>query len=200
MRIYRILDVTKAEGPYERMCIWVQGCSRRCEGCFARHTWDKNGGFEMSADEINARIDKVCGRIEGLTLLGGEPFEQAAELARIAAYARSKGLGVITFTGDIYEQLKDSADSGAHELLAQTDLLIDGAFSIEEKEFARPLVGSANQRFIFLSGRYSEQEITDYKNRFEIRVMPNGETVFNGMGDTNKLQGLLQKLGIDDTV
>lgn len=106
---------------------------------------------------------------------------------------------MITFTGDVYEELKDSADSGAHELLAQTDLLIDGAFSIEEKEFARPLVGSANQRFIFLSGRYSEQEIMDYKNRFEIRVMPNGETVFNGMGDTDKLAGLVKRLGGENT-
>lgn len=192
MRINRILDITKAEGPHERLCIWAQGCSRRCEGCFAKDTWDKNGGSEMSVEEIFRRIDKVRDRIEGITLLGGEPFEQADEVSKIAQYAKGLGLGVITFTGGTYEVLGESEDKGVRALLESTDLLIDGEFELEKREFTRPLVGSSGQRFIFLTDRYSEEEIMSYKNRFEVRVRPSGEIQVNGMGDTDKLMLLLQ--------
>lgn len=192
MRVNRILDVTKAEGPHERLCIWAQGCSRHCEGCFAVDTWDKNGGYEVTADEIYRRIDKVADRIEGITLLGGEPFEQAQELSAVAEYAHSIGLGVITFTGGTYEELKESEDKGVQALLGSTDLLIDGEFELDKREFTRPLVGSSGQRFIFLTDRYSRQEIMSYRNRFEVRVLPSGGIQINGMGDTDKLMAVLK--------
>lgn len=195
MRINRILDITKAEGPHDRLCIWVQGCSRRCEGCFATETWDKNGGTEMSPGEIYRRIDKVRDRIEGITLLGGEPFEQAEEVSHIAEYARSLGLGVITFTGGTYEVLKESEEKGVQALLESTDLLIDGEFELDKREFTRPLVGSSGQRFIFLTDRYSEAQMMSYRNRFEVRVRPSGEILVNGMGDIDKLRQLLEVRG-----
>lgn len=190
------MPVTCAEGPGKRMAVWVQGCSRHCKGCFAKDTWDSNGGEEISLDEIFQQMINVRDKIEGLTLLGGEPFEQPAETARLAEFAQQQGLGVITFTGFTYEEL--SADSSPYikMLLQHTDLLIDGEFQIDNPEVQRPLVGSCNQRFHYLSGRYCPEQIMAYRNRFEFRVLPEGKLSVNGMGNLAELQKVLKELSL----
>ena len=102
LRVFKILEKTKVEGPNIRFCIWVQGCSRHCKGCYAKNTWNKNAGMLFSVDEI---IKKIMAQkdIEGVTFLGGEPFEQAEPLAYIAQKCKEKNLGVLTFTGGTYE-------------------------------------------------------------------------------------------------
>ena len=76
LRIFNILKNTKVEGPGVRYCIWTQGCSRHCRGCQAVHTWAYDGGKLFEVDEIISDILRQRG-IEGITFLGGEPFEQA---------------------------------------------------------------------------------------------------------------------------
>ena len=98
MRIHRILPRTRAEGPGMRFTIWTQGCHNACPGCYATALWDENGGQEIPTDELIRQIRQTSG-IEGITFLGGEPMEQAGDLAKIAAAAQSDGLSVLTFTG-----------------------------------------------------------------------------------------------------
>ena len=83
LRVYNIIKKTHVEGPGTRYCIWVQGCSRHCEGCYAKNTWDKNTGEIMDTKDIIQDIKSQKG-IEGVTFLGGEPFEQAGALSSIA--------------------------------------------------------------------------------------------------------------------
>lgn len=52
MRIHRIIEHTRAEGPGTRLAVWAQGCKSACAGCYARELWDMSGGIEMSADEL----------------------------------------------------------------------------------------------------------------------------------------------------
>ena len=191
MRINRILKRTLAEGPGLRFCIWVQGCPHRCEDCFSRETWDKNGGYESSADEIIAQLAEVENEIRGITLLGGEPFEQAEELLPVAEYAKSKGLDIIAFTGYTYEALKKK--DNALKLLELIDLLIDGRYEKDKQDFSRPLAGSSNQRFIYLGSGIKQSEIEAFKNRFEIRVDENGKVYFNGMGDIEAFKEYLNR-------
>lgn len=193
MRIHRILLETKAEGPGNRACIWVQGCKHGCKGCFAKHTWDYELGQEMSTEEIIQKITKVIDKIDGVTLLGGEPMDQADELSQVARFVKEAGKNIITFTGYVYEELLGMNKSGVKELLEYTDLLADGPFIEELRSFDRPLLGSSNQRFLYLSEAIKQEEMQQYHNSFEIRVSKAGKIQVNGMGDIDKLKDYLNK-------
>lgn len=190
MRIHRIVFTTYAEGPGCRFSIWVQGCRHKCDGCFATDLWDFSGGYEADTDKVIRQINEVRDLISGITFLGGEPFEYADELAETARYVHSIGKNVITFTGYTYNQLLTCPDF--KPLLDETDLLIDGRFEKSLTDYSRPLVGSSNQKFIFLTDRISENEIKNYKNRFEVRISESGKAEFNGMGNIEKLKRYIQ--------
>lgn len=190
MRVHRVIEKTYAEGPGCRFCIWVQGCNHKCNGCFATDLWSFDGGYEISKDEIISKIEAVENDICGITFLGGEPFEYARELSVIAEYIHSLNKSVITFTGYNFEELSDK--QSANLLLEQTDLLIDGRFDKRLVDYSRPLVGSSNQRFIYLTDRISKKEMNNYKNRFEIRISDNGKIEFNGMGNIEKIKEFIK--------
>ena len=192
IRIFKILKKTKVEGPNIRYCIWVQGCSKHCDGCYAKTTWNKNGGVIYDTKDL---IDDILAQkgISGVTFLGGEPFEQARALGIIAREVKKKGLSVLTFTGNIYEDLKTSKDKNIKRLLKYTDLLIDGGFEKENFDLSRPWVGSKNQRYIFLTNFYCENDIKKYNNKIEIRVDKSGAVALNGMGDFVKIEKELTK-------
>ena len=193
MRVNRIIEKTYAEGPGCRFCIWVQGCKHHCVGCFAKELWSFDGGYDISVNEIISKIKSVSNDICGITFLGGEPFEYAEELSEVAGYIHSINKNVITFTGYCYEDLQKKSNAGM--LLNHTDLLIDGKFDEGLVDYSRPLAGSSNQRFIYLTDKISGEEFEHYKNRFEIRVSNKGIIEFNGMGNIKKLQNFLNKKG-----
>lgn len=191
MHIYRFLPRTGAEGPGIRACIWVSGCKHGCKGCFAKHTWDIEAGEKMSVEEVVSRLDKVMDEIDGITFLGGEPFDQAQDLAKVASYIKAKGKNVISFSGYTYEELL--ADDEKNVLLKETDLLCDGPYIEQLTDYSRPLLGSKNQRFIYLTDQISKEDMENYHNCLEIRVKKNGQTEINGMGDIEKLRESLGK-------
>ena len=90
-------------------------------------------------------------RIEGITLLGGEPLAHAAGAAVLARAAHGLGLSVMVFTGYTLEEARRMPD--AAELLAETDILVDGPYLRDRPETRRRWIGSANQRVHFLSDR-----------------------------------------------
>ena len=186
MKIYKIIEKTSVEGPGERFCIWVQGCSRHCEGCFAKETWDFSSGEEYNVNELFEMI-KAQKSIEGVTFLGGEPFEQSDELLKLSKLIKKINLSIVCFTGFKIEELKSKNNKIIDELLENIDLLIDGGFEKENFDLSRPWVGSSNQRYIFLSDKYNPDIITQYKNKIEMRINKNGEVVINGMGDFESL-------------
>lgn len=190
LRVYKIIEKTYVEGPGVRFCIWVQGCSRHCDGCWQTGTWDKAGGVLMSIDEIFEKI-KRRDDIEGVTFLGGEPFEQALPLGILAKKIQEISLSVLTFTGFYVEELQKMSDDNVKLLLENTDLLIDGPFVKEKYDLSRPWVGSKNQRYNFLTNRYNEEDVKTAKNKFEVRVNKDGAVFINGMGDFEKTESML---------
>ena len=192
LRIHRFLPHTRAEGPGERACLWVQGCPIRCPGCAVPWTWDADGGEWAEVEELADRV--LSGPpVEGITFLGGEPFEQAEELAALGRTLREHGLSVLTFTGYTLEKILRSERAGWHELLAVTDLLIDGPFRRGELDLCRPWVGSSNQRYHFLTDRYKsiEPELRALPQRLELRLYPDGRIEANGMITQDDLAALL---------
>lgn len=190
LRVFKILKGTKVEGPGKRYCIWVQGCSHHCKGCQAPHTWSHSGGSIVKISKIIEDI-KSQKEIEGVTFLGGEPFEQAEPLGIIAEEVKKLGLSVLCFTGGLLENLK--LDPINEKLLSNTDLLIDGPFKIEKLDYSRPWCGSSNQRYHFLTNRYDEEIFEKYKNKVEVNISRNGVVFLNGMGDFDKI---MQKIDL----
>ena len=160
VNIHKILKQTKVEGPKNRYCIWFQGCSKRCKGCWAKATWDSNAGKQYNLDELLADISKTP-NIDGITILGGEPFEQSEALEYLCQNVQKMNLSVVCFTGNKIDNLKEKYAS----ILKNIDLLIDGEFIEEEKDYSRPWVGSKNQNYHFLSKKFDKSILKEYKNK-----------------------------------
>ena len=195
VRVLRFLPSTVAEGPGRRAALWVQGCSIRCPGCFNPHSWARDGGEAVGWPDLAAAVrDAVAVHdIEGLTLLGGEPFDQAGPLAALAEAVRADGLSVMTFTGYVLEDLWAAGRADYARLLAATDLLVDGPYIAERPERHRPWVGSDNQRFWFLTERYAHLagDLEAVPNRLEIRISPGGVVAINGFAPVSALEDLI---------
>ena len=190
LRVFNILKKTKVEGPGIRYCIWTQGCSRHCRGCQAVHTWSHSGGSLFDTEDIIEDI-KSQKDIEGVTFLGGEPFEQAEALGIIAEEVQKTGLSVLCFSGFLLEELR--AEEKNKLLLDNIDLLIDGEFKQELVDYSRPWCGSSNQRYHFLTDRYNEEIFTKYKNKVEVNISKTGVIFMNGMGNFDEI---LQKIDL----
>lgn len=191
LRIYKFLPKTNVEGPGERACIWVQGCSIRCPGCAQPDTWPFEGGQDIKVEDL-ARLILDGPMIEGVTFVGGEPFDQAEALALLGRILKKHGLSVVTFTGYQYEVIKKSDQPWWHELLSVTDLLIDGPYILELSDLSRPWVGSSNQRYHFLTPRYEnlKQSIDQIPNRIEVRIGSDGKIYINGMAGLESIKKL----------
>lgn len=196
--IYKIISNTKVEGPGNRFCIWTQGCHKHCKGCFATETWEFGCGKKYSVEQmfnlINSEKD-----IEGVTFLGGEPFEQAKDLSALARLVKEKGLSVVCFTGYTLDELKQKKASHIEAFLNNIDLLIDGGFEQENFDLTRPWVGSLNQKYHFLTDFYTVEDIKKCKNKIEARISTDGRLEINGMGDFKMLrENFCLQLGKDN--
>ncbi|MFI7075746.1 4Fe-4S single cluster domain-containing protein [Micromonospora sp. NPDC049903] len=190
----RFLATTRAEGPGLRTAVWVQGCAVRCVGCFNPHLWSFRGGDEVAPADLVRRV--LDAPTEGLTLLGGEPFDQAAPLAEVAAGVRAAGRSVMTFSGYTYARLRAAVDAGRDDvaaLLAATDLLVAGPFEADRIDRERPWVGSTNQEFVLLDDRFPDllDEVSCSPDRVEITVDTTGRIAVNGWAEADALDELL---------
>lgn len=184
VRVGSRVAVTLAEGPGARYALWLQGCSLRCAGCCNPHFFEATGGSLVPVSQLLAEVAAERPRVEGVTLLGGEPFEQAGALAPFAAGVRTLGLSVLVFSGYRVEDLRARRDPGVAALLAATDVLVDGRYEAAHPETQRLWAGSTNQRFHYLTDRYSptiERPAERGALRsVEVRLGPDGTLSLNG--------------------
>lgn len=182
MNVNRIICSTKVEGPGTRTSIWFQGCSRHCKGCFAKDTWGFEEKIKASVEELY-EIVKNDVESEGITILGGEPLEQAEELLSLVQKIKKLGKTIILFTGYKYEYLLEN--DLFSEILKNVDVLVDGEFDEAQTDNSRPMVGSKNQRFFFITDAYT---LKDFKNNsIEVRITPDGYIHINGQGFVKKI-------------
>lgn len=148
-----------ANGPGVRVTLFVSGCTHHCEGCFNEVTWDFDYGDPFD--------EEVCGKllaylepdyIAGLTLLGGEPLEDQNWQALLPFLKKVKERypkkDIWCYTGYRYEEdilgQFCARRSGMREFLAYIDVLVDGAFILEQKDISLQFRGSGNQRIILV--------------------------------------------------
>ena len=187
VNVFKLLKNTQVEGPGKRFFIWVQGCKKHCPNCWAKDTWEFGVGKEYSVDDLFYQINEVKD-IEGVTFLGGEPLEQAQELAELSVRIKELGLSIVCFTGYTIEELQAKNDNAVNLFLDNVDLLIDGGFEQDKYDLSRPWVGSSNQRYIFLTDFYNQEIISQYKNKIEARIGEDGRLEINGMGDFEQIR------------
>ena len=162
-----------ANGVGVRVSLFVSGCTHRCKGCFNAEAWDFAYGqpfTEEAQRDVLAAVGKDY--IAGLSLLGGEPFEpqnQRALLPLLRAFrARFPQKTVWCYTG--YTLDADLVPGGrayceaTDEMLAGSDVLVDGEFVEEKKDLKRRFRGSSNQRIIDLARTRGEGALRLWKD------------------------------------
>ncbi len=133
------------DGPGYRFVVWTQGCPHHCPFCHNPQTHAYNGGY---IEDVQTIIDELNNKQlqSGVTLSGGEPFEQPLPLIEIAKAAKANRLNVWAYTGYNFEDLLEKEDT--RELLNHIDVLVDGKFINDLKHYQLRFKGSLNQRII----------------------------------------------------
>lgn len=159
-------DIANGEGV--RVTLFVSGCTNRCEGCFQPETWDFNYGKPFTAETEGKILEMLKpSYINGLTLLGGEPFEPQNQRALLPFVKRVRAQypdkNIWAFTGFTLEQLLSKEPhprcEATDELLGLIDVLVDGKFILAKKNIRLRFRGSENQRLIDLPATLKSGEI-----------------------------------------
>lgn len=180
LNIMGYVDESEVNGPGRRAVIWVQGCLRECPGCFNPDSWSFEINQLIAVDRLTQQILKNH-RNQGVTFSGGEPFWQAPALAHLARQLKAAGLNVMAFTGFTLEQLRsDQAPAGVQDLLAQLDILIDGAY-VQSLAINSPdsLVSSSNQRVHVFNPALQDQ-LNWASDQMEVHILKDGSRIVTG--------------------
>lgn len=163
MRFAQLRDYDVANGPGIRTTIFVTGCTIGCKNCFNPEYQNFEFG-NLWTDEVTEKILKNLSKeeVEGLTILGGEPFDNAHELREKVEYIRGNThKSIWIFSGYVYEKLIKDRDS--KKILENCDVLVDGPFIEDLKDLKLKFRGSSNQRLIDLKKTIKGNEVIEIK-------------------------------------
>lgn len=162
-------DIANGEGV--RVSLFVSGCTHRCEGCFNPETWNFCYGSEFTQETEKELLNALSPDfINGLTLLGGEPFEPQNQRALVPFLKKVREQyphkNIWCYTGYLFdgELLKESRArcEVTDEMLSMIDVLVDGEFRQELKNITLKFRGSENQRIINVKKSLEAGEVISY--------------------------------------
>lgn len=156
-----------ANGVGVRTVLFVSGCTHHCKGCFQPETWNFDYGERYTKETEDEIIESLRpDYVDGITLLGGEPFEPENQRELVKLLRRIKKelpqKTVWSFSGYTYEEL--TGDSRAvcevtNEMLSMLDVLVDGEFVEAKRNISLRFRGSENQRLIDMNKTRKEGKI-----------------------------------------
>jgi anaerobic ribonucleoside-triphosphate reductase activating protein len=149
LHLFRLYHDSTVDGPGRRCVVQVAGCSIRCAGCYVPETHERANGKLVSVDEIICEIDERRVSHDGVTILGGEPFDQADSLEILVAKLKASDYHLCVYTGYTLESLIARSSKSVNRVLETVDLLVDGAFDRNLTRNAGEYRGSSNQRLIY---------------------------------------------------
>lgn len=158
MQIDRIYYPVKTLGYGNRIGIWTIGCSHHCKNCSNPELWEKDSSRDISIERIIECVQQVHDA-DGITITGGEPFDQPDELELLVH--RLKDLGyrdILVYSGYTLEELQAKSET-VRRILNRIGILIDGRY-LDELNDNMSFRGSSNQRIL----RLNETLIGRYKN------------------------------------
>ena len=156
MRYGNIKKCDIANGVGVRTVLFVSGCTHHCKGCFQPETWDFSYGEPYTKETENEIVESLRpSYINGLTLLGGEPFEPANQRELVGLLRRIRrelpDKTVWAFSGYTWEELTGQSRARCEvteEMLSMLDVLVDGEYMEEKRNISLRFRGSENQRLI----------------------------------------------------
>ena len=188
IRLGHRLDHSEIYGPGLRSVIWVQGCTLACKGCWNTQYWSTKGGDEIQVSQLLKDL-QALNDIEGITLLGGEPLQQAKASLELIKGAKSLGLNVFLYTG--YEP--SEFDETMLACFNMSDIAVTGRYVQELRDTGLRWRGSQNQQVHFISDVYEETVLIE-QTEVEFHVLPTGEIQIVGYAENdlaNLLEGML---------
>ncbi len=147
IHIHHIDPFSRANGPGMRFTIWFQGCSIGCTGCFNPRTHGKTGGRYISVEQLLQQIKSngTGETISGVSISGGEPFQQAPQLMELVTQIKKEtDLTILIYSGYTLEEIR-AMDNGK-TILESVDCLIAGPFRKNLKTDEPAILTSSNQR------------------------------------------------------
>ena len=128
LRMYGTAPESIVDGPGLRFSVFVQGCTHHCPGCHNPESQPSDGGYLCEPADIVHEIHKNK-LIHGVTLTGGEPFEQVEGVFELAQLLKAEGYDLWIYSGYLFEDLMAGhPHEKAPDLLALCDVLVDGPF------------------------------------------------------------------------
>lgn len=167
MHIGQIIFADSANGIGIRVSLFVSGCTNCCPDCFQKETWDFNFGQLYTQNIENQIIEELKKPYyDGLTLLGGEPFEFENQKGLLPLIRRIKkelkDKTIWAYTGFLYEDLLTGGKRHldiTDEILDSIDILVDGKFILSKYNITLNFRGSENQRIIDMKKTRKENKV-----------------------------------------
>ena len=169
IRLGHRLDRSEIYGPGLRSVFWTQGCTLACKGCWNTQYWSAKSGDETQVSQLLKEI-QALDDIEGITLLGGEPLQQAQATLELIEGAKLNGLSVFLYTG--YEP--SEFDETMQACFDLSDIAVTGRYIQELRDTTLRWRGSRNQQVHFVSELYDESVLQD-QTEVECHILANGE-------------------------
>jgi len=153
MLIARILSPVHSLGPGDRVCLWTQGCKKRCKGCISPELQPYSGN-EIDVDVLAKILIQVARKnnCTGITISGGDPLEQSQALLKLLTLLRNEFDDILVYTGFELQDIQDGlVGIEAKKCLDYLDVLIDGKYVDELNYRDCVLRGSSNQKIHFIT-------------------------------------------------
>jgi anaerobic ribonucleoside-triphosphate reductase activating protein len=200
LKIYlsRIIPEITSLGPGRRIGLWVKGCSLNCRGCMSRELAVRQERDLRDMEDILQEILILSPKHTGITVTGGEPFEQAPALTLLfKMICQYSALDILVYSGLTLEQIR-TGTKPMQELLEHVDVLVDGPYrqDLPTKKIWR---GSDNQEMHILNKRamyYHEFMKKEYNQGRPLQVaMDNNDSLhIIGIPETGFLDQLKSRM------
>jgi len=179
--IHDIMPRSVANGPGKRMVVWYQGCTLGCAFCFNKPTHSQAGGDVLSTGELLAMLNlqspaQRSAGLDGITISGGEPLQQAEAVAELVEALRNyhPDLSIIVLTGFNSLQLESMINTNQHVayIMQHVDVVIAGRYDVTQRA-AAGYIGSHNKEIIMVTRKHQLHEFES---------VPEWEVGFSGDG------------------
>jgi len=192
LNVANICHLSMVNGPGVRSVVWVQGCRRNCPGCINPQTHLHKAVKLLNPIELGKRLCQIR-QTNGITLSGGEPFEQAKACGILAETVKNQGKNVMVFTGFPFEQLITSQNVDVRHFLRYIDLVVAGPYIQKLACESRLWQASSNQTVHFLTPNLSRYLPWQDKEVFEINTYGN-QLMYTGFPDRQDMKWLKETL------
>lgn len=139
------IDSSIVDGPGVRFAVYTQGCIHKCAGCHNPKTWCETPNEVIEIDQLIEIINnESLGK--SVTISGGDPLVQIDSTYELCSKLKVQGYNIWLYTGFTIEQIQ--ADESLSRIISVTDVIVDGKFDLELKDYKLEYRGSSNQRII----------------------------------------------------